>query len=127
MSWIVTDAERERLRRQWAAWFEDYDVLLCPVGQVAAQPLSEVESLERMMTVNGEEVLSLDLFRWPGMIGVAYLPAAVVPVGRTAAGLPVGMQVVGPYLGDRTAFAVAAHLESLLGGYEPPPLDPVSR
>jgi amidase len=34
--------------------------------------------------------------------------------------LPVGIQIVGPYLEDRTPLAFAAQLESLLGGFEPP-------
>jgi amidase len=51
---------------------------------------------------------------------VAHLPASVAPIGRTRGGLPVGIQIVAPYLEDHTAIAFAAHLESLLGGFEPP-------
>lgn len=120
--WILVDERRELLRRQWAAWFAHYDALLCPVGPVAAQPLSDADLLSRTMTVNGRTRPANDLIRWPGLIGVAYLPSTVVPVGRTAGGLPVGIQVVGPFLGDRTALAVAGHLEQLTGGFEPPPL-----
>ncbi len=53
---------------------------------------------------------------------MAYRPSTVVPVGRTSGGLPVGIQVVGPFLGDRTALAVAGRLEQLTGGFDPPPL-----
>jgi amidase len=42
-------------------------------------------------------------------------------VGRTAQGLPVGIQIVGPYLEDRTTLAVARCIEDLLGGFVPPP------
>jgi amidase len=52
---------------------------------------------------------------------LTYLPATVVPVGLTAAGLPVGIQIVGPYLEDRTTLAVARCIEELLGGFVPPP------
>ncbi|HEY2427611.1 MAG TPA: amidase [Acidimicrobiales bacterium] len=121
--WILLDEARERMRGQWAAWFEDHDVLLCPVTPAAAQPLSDVGILERTMTVNGVERPATDHIHWPGVIGVAYLPSTVVPVGRTAAGLPVGVQVVGPYLGDRTTLAVAAWLEGEYG-YVPPPTTP---
>jgi amidase len=44
----------------------------------------------------------------------------VVPVGRTASGLPVGIQIVGPYLEDRTTLAVGRLVEQLLGGFVPP-------
>jgi amidase len=120
--WILVDEHRERLRRQWAAWFSDHDALLCPVGPVAAQPLSDQDLMSRTMMVNGLERPANDLIRWPGLIGVAYLPSTVVPVGRTSSGLPVGIQIVGPYLGDLTALRVAERLEALTGGYEPPPL-----
>ena len=53
----------------------------------------------------------------------SYLPAAAAPVGLTRDGLPVGMQVIAPYLEDRTAIDVARHLERLLGGYQQPVLD----
>ncbi len=49
------------------------------------------------------------------------LPSAVVPIGRTAAGLPFGMQIVSPYLHDRRSVHVARLLRDVLGGYEPPP------
>ncbi len=120
--WILVDEHRERLRRQWAAWFTDHDALLCPVGPVAARPLSDQDLMSRKMMVNGTERPANDLIRWPGLIGVAYLPSTVVPVGRTSSGLPIGIQIVGPYLGDLTALRVAERLEALTGGYDPPPL-----
>jgi amidase len=52
---------------------------------------------------------------------LTYLPATVVPVGLTGAGLPVGIQIVGPYLEDRTMLVVARCIEELLGGFVPPP------
>jgi amidase len=55
------------------------------------------------------------------MFGVLGLPVAVPPVGRTAAGLPVGIHVVAPYLQDRTAISIAGLLAEVAGGYEPPP------
>jgi amidase len=48
------------------------------------------------------------------------LPATVVPVGLTKAGLPVGMQVIGPYLEDATSIDVAAKIEEVLGGFRSP-------
>ena len=45
----------------------------------------------------------------------------MVPIGRTRAGLPVGMQIVAPYLHDRRAVRAAQLVEAVLGGYRPPP------
>ncbi len=61
------------------------------------------------------------LLRWNTLIGSAYLPVTTPPIGRTADGLPVGIQVVAPYLHDRTALAFARCIADVIGGYEPPP------
>ena len=122
--WIVLDERRELLRRNWASWFEDHDALLCPVGPLAAQTLSDVDPMTRKITVNGVEHSANDLILWPGLIGVAYLPSTVVPIGFTSNGLPVGIQIVGPHLGDLTTISIAKRLEALTGGYSPPPLTP---
>ena len=118
--WIKVDERRERLRRQWAAWFVDHDALLCPVGPVAAQPLSDKDLMSRTMIVNGSERPANDLISWPGLMGVAYLPSTVVPVGRTSSG-PPSVSNRGPYLGDFTALRVAERLEALTGGICPRP------
>jgi amidase len=58
---------------------------------------------------------------WCGLIGVVGLPSAVVPVGMTANGLPVGLQVVGPFLHDRRAIRVGGLIAEAVGGYQTPP------
>jgi amidase len=62
----------------------------------------------------------VDLLAWTCLIGAAYLPVTVPPVGRTTDGLPVGIQVVAPYLHDRTALAFARAMAGVGGGYQPP-------
>jgi amidase len=74
----------------------------------------------RKLEVNGASRPYTDLLAWPGFVGACLLPATVAPVGHTRDGLPVGIQIVGPFLEDRTPLAFAAGLESLLGGFEPP-------
>jgi amidase len=119
--WLLLHEERERQRALWADFFGRFDVLLCPVTAVAAIRHDQTHPLHlRRLEVNGAERPYTDLFAWTGPIGAAHLPASVAPVGRTRAGLPVGIQIVGPYLEDRTSLAFAAQLESLLGGFEPP-------
>jgi amidase len=70
---------------------------------------------------NGRDVPYWDLATWMAPAGACFLPATVVPVGLTPSGLPVGIQIVGPYLHDRTTLAAAAVLESLIGGCPSPP------
>jgi len=120
--WLQGDKERARLRQIWSDWFETYDVLLCPVLPSPAFPHNqEGDMFARTLTINGEQVPYLNTVMWTGLIGVLGLPAAVPPIGRTAGGLPVGIQVVTPYLRDRDAIQVAGLFAAVAGGYEPPP------
>ena len=57
---------------------------------------------------------------WPGLIGGFHLPASIAPMGFTQAGLPLGVQIVGPIYGDRTTIAVAGMLEQAWLGFTPP-------
>jgi amidase len=108
------------MRARWAAFFRDFDVLLCPVMLTPAFAHDEREFASRSLVVNGETRSYLEQIQWPGLITLALLPSTVIPVGRTAAGLPVGVQIVGPYLEDRTPLAFAAAAERELGGFVPP-------
>jgi len=119
--WLLLIEERERQRALWADFFQRFDVLLCPAAPVVAIRHDHTEPMAlRKLEVNGAVRSYTDLLHWPGLVGVAHLPASVAPVGRTRDGLPVGIQIVAPYLEDYTSIAFAAQLESLLGGFEPP-------
>ena len=71
--------------------------------------------------MNGRARPYWDQLAWVGMVGVAGLPATATPIGSTPGGLPVGIQVDGPYLEDHTAIAFAGHLADLAGGCRRPP------
>jgi amidase len=58
---------------------------------------------------------------WPGVATLPGLPATAVPIERTDTGLPIGVQIVGPYLEDRTPLAFAKLIEREFGGFVPPP------
>jgi len=119
--WLRDDEERWRLRARWAALFREVDVLLCPIMPVAATPHDRTPITERSVDVDGRPVPAVDLVFWAGLVTLVGLPSTVVPIGRTRAGLPVGMQVVAPYLEDHTGIQFAKCLEDVLGGFVPPP------
>jgi amidase len=120
--WIALDDERQKLRAAWADFFRRFDVLLCPEWSVPAIPHQHEGGLfERTVLVNGAERPYVDLIVWAGLVTMAWLPSTLAPVGRTRDGLPVGLQVVGPYLEDRTTIDFATRLGEVIGGYEPPP------
>ncbi|MFC5723938.1 amidase [Streptomyces gamaensis] len=113
--WLLADEERERQRERWADYFTRHDVLITPAAPTAAVPdQSAVPLPDRFITVDGERHGYWKQTTWANLTGHVALPSAVVPAGRTADGLPLGVQVVGPYLADRTVLAVAEHLSRLL-------------
>jgi amidase len=120
--WLERDRERALLRQTWAGWFRRFDALLCPVMPMLPFPHDHHGSIgDRTVTINGQVRPQAGTLAWTGLVGVAYLPSTVVPVGRVG-DLPVGVQIVGPYLEDRTCLWLAHHLAGLLGGFTPPPI-----
>jgi len=116
------EARRARLQAAWERWFADVDVLLCPVAPTVAFPHDHrADRSARATWVNGAARPYLDGVGWTGVIGVTYLPAVAAPVGRSRSGLPVGVQVVAPALGDLVAIGFAGLLGERCGGFEPPP------
>ena len=121
--WLYAEEQRTALRRVWAEWFERYDLLLCPVmGVPAFAHQQDGDFMTRTIEINGKELPYPALVSWTGLVGIVGHPSAVPPIGRTAAGIPVGMQVVGAYLRDRDAIAGARIVEEVIGGFTPPPL-----
>ena len=121
--WLRMHRERERRRSEWARFFESFDVLVCPVTTVVAFEHAQEGGWDtRSVPFDGGTIRYLELEAWPATIGAAYLPSTSVPVGLTDAGLPVGMQVVSPYLHDHRSIAVAGLVaDACSGGYAPPP------
>jgi amidase len=120
--WLRLDEWRARYRARWAELFRDFDVVLCPIMPTAALPHDHGEpAAARRIVVNGEPRAYWDQLVWAAAVTTAYLPATVAPVGRTRGGLPVGLQIVAPYLADRTSIDFARRLADVAGGFETPP------
>ena len=121
--WLLMHRERARLRTVWDEFFRSVDVLLCPVTLVPAfEHMQEGLWNTRSLQVNNRRRPYVEMEGWPSLIGGVYLPSTSAPVGRTAAGLPVGVQVVAPFLGDLTAILVGEWLGALTGGFVAPPV-----
>jgi amidase len=58
---------------------------------------------------------------WICSATLAGLPATVAPVGRTATGLPIGIQIVAPMWEDATSIEFAALMVDAVGGFTAPP------
>ena len=122
--WLAANEARERIRVAFADFFTRYDVLLTAVTPVTAIAHDHSEPMPmRSLTINGAPRPYFDLLSWISPATCAYLPATVAPAGFAADGLPVGVQIVGPYLEDRTTIHFAAKLAETIGGFVAPVLE----
>jgi amidase len=112
---IAHERRRVELRATWQRYFEDIDVFLCPTSFTTAFPHDDRPFDERMITTSyGEQRYDAQVF-WIAHASLTGLPALSMPAGYTAAGLPVGAQVIGPWHEDDTAITFA-ELSSALPG-----------
>ena len=121
--WLRLNNERHGLRRTFAAFFEDHDILLCPANVCAAVPHDQAgERWERRIIVNGKQVPTTNSLFWAGYSSLVYLPSTVGPAGMIASRrLPVGYQAIAASGRDRTAIAFSRFVEREIGGFVPPP------
>jgi amidase len=105
-------AGRSALSDRMREFFTAHDLLVLPTSQVPPFPADQEYPAE----INGQPMETyLDWMRACYLITVTGCPAISVPFGRTADGLPVGVQLVAPHGADRFLLEVAAALEAALG------------
>ena len=107
-------AEMDLLRSKTLEEMREFPVLLCPVASVPAWRHGE-----RRWTIEGQTVAYLDAVRYTQWFNTLGAPAAVVPVGSSAEGLPIGVQVAARPYEDEVALGVAAIVDAAFG-YRPP-------
>lgn len=120
--WQAANLRRLEFRARWQAYFGDVDVFLSPVTFTAAFPHdhSEPQSQRTIQTVAGPRHY-MEGLNWMGAASLTGCPATVAPIVKTDAGLPVGIQIMGPFGEDATTIAFADLLEREFGGFTPPP------
>jgi len=122
--WLQLSNERHQMRLKFNAFFDDYDILLCPVAASAAfqhDHENEGKRWRRRITVNDQRVSPADQLFWAGYSGVVYLPSTVGPAGVTPSGLPTGYQAIAAQGKDKTSIGFAKLVEEAFGGFTPPP------
>lgn len=113
--WQAAHLKREELRGVWEAFFKDFDVLVTPIccsdawphdhsGHVD-QPFWKVG--ERVIPGNGLSTPYHEQVFWSGVTNAAFNPSTAFPVGRSEAGLPIGLQAVGAEYADYTTITFA--------------------
>jgi amidase len=109
-AWVEMDLLRSKMLEE----MKEYPVLLCPAAAIPA-----FRHGERSWTIDGASVAYLDAVRYTQWFNTLGAPAAVVPVGRSPEGLPVGVQIAARPFEDETALGIAAVVDAAFG-YRPP-------
>src|SRR5205814_9784487 len=108
---------RLKARSIWQDWFRTHDAFLMPVSFVSAIVHDHRDMpARRIHTTTGDRPYT-DLATWSTFSSLTGCPATVAPVGRPRDGLPVGIQIMGPFLEDATPLDLAARM----GSFVPPP------
>ncbi|MDE2574786.1 MAG: amidase [Rhodospirillales bacterium] len=97
--------------RRWQGFFREFDVIITPTITLSPRPWSELYPAE----IDGRATRTY--YHWLALAYAVTLvghPAVSLPVGRDRAGMPFGLQIVGPRGGDARVLAVAAALEAQL-------------
>lgn len=115
--WLELLDQRARVRTQCAKLFESVDVVLAPVfGTTAFAHIDEADYSRRTLRIDGADTPYMPQGAWSSFASFAGLPVTAAPAARSAEGLPIGVQIVGPFLHDRTTLAVASWLEAQRNG-----------
>lgn len=120
--WLQQRFKQLSYRAMWQSYFEQVDVFLMPVSFTVAMKHDHSEPMfkREIETVDGKRPY-MDLLPWMGTATLTGCPASVAPIGRTTSGLPVGIQIMGPFWEDATPIAFAELLAKEIGGFVPPP------
>jgi amidase len=121
--WLLCDAKRRGLQQQWRSLFREWDVVVYPSAAIPAFAHDHSAPIEaRHLDINGQPYPFLDVcFTWADPASTCGLPATAVPIDHSSEGLPIGVQVIGPYLEDLTTITFAKLLEREFGGFVRPP------
>jgi amidase len=121
-SWQARNFRRLAFRAAWQRYFENVDAFLLPALPVPAFPHDHTDQARRTIaTPEGRLAYFPALLGYMGLAALTGCPATVAPAGKTRNGLPVGIQILGPYLEDATPIRLAALLAKETGGFTPPP------
>ena len=119
--WIQAHRTRISLSHQWRQLFRPWDLVVCPVLPTTAIAHDDSDMQKRRIDVDGRPIAYASQAVWVGLASLCGLPATAIPIGLGSSGLPIGIQIVGPYLEDRLTIGFAELVEREFGGFVPPP------
>jgi amidase len=119
--WMRKGWIRQGLRARWKALFEEVDVVLCPPMPTVAFSHDHTPQGTRRLDIDGKTVPYIDQGARVGVATLTGFPATTAPIGHAESSLPIGVQIIGGFLDDRTTIAFASLIEREFGGFTPPP------
>jgi len=120
--WYALSVGRLLSRHAWQNYFRQYDAFLMPANCIPAFPHNQERNMWGRLVESSDELrYYVETFKWISPATLAGCPATVIPAGKTKDNLPVGIQIMGPYLEDATPLDLAVRMEKVLGGFTPPP------
>jgi amidase len=112
---------RETARAAWREFFKSWDVLIGPMALDVAFEHKEGDFPSRTLLIDNQQVPYMLNVVYPMWAIFAGQPSTAFPAGLSKAGLPLGLQAIGPYLEDRTTLRFAQLLERQWEGFRAPP------
>ena len=112
--WVEADLVRDALGRRMMEFHQRYDLLLTPTMPIPALPAGQ----DLNDPAHERHWIDWSPFSYP--FNMTRQPAASIPCGLTAAGLPIGLQIVGPLYGDDRVLRAARAFETTQPERRPP-------
>lgn len=119
--WYDLSVKRLASRLAWRKYFQTCDAFLMPANCIPAFTHNHDPNMwGRVIEDTDGPRYYAETFKWISVATLAGCPVTVIPVGKTKANLPIGIQIMAPYLEDETSIDLAIKMESVLGGFTPP-------
>lgn len=120
---LAAQETRTLMKRRLASFFDDgWDAILMPIAPVPAfRHLEDGGMADRVLECDGQTIRYSNLLDWMGLATALHAPALAAPAGKTATGLPIGVQIVGRWDGEDAIIDYGDALDETFG-FTPPKL-----
>ena len=119
--WLQLNEQRAHLRLAWRQFFQEWDLVICPVAATTAFTHNHSAYRGRKLLIDGMQLPYFQQLFWAGLATCSYLPSTSFPTGPDEEGLPLGLQAIGAECNDRLTIAFTMWLARELGGFRAPP------